>query len=341
MVEAVVSFAIDRLYDLLIEEARLLNGVSDKVKSMQNELKRMQCFLRDAESKQDEGDIIKNYISEVRKLAYDAEDVIEIYAIKVAFSISIGTKNPLSRVKSIHKVGSELITINSRISDLTRSLQTYGLTATKDNEESSNMKRQLRWSYSHIVDEFIVGLDKDINKVTEWLLNENENEGCRFVYISGMGGLGKTTLAKSIYHYNAIRRNFDGFAWAYISQQCKKRDVWEGILLKLISPTKEERDEITKMKDDELARKLFKVQQEKKCLIILDDIWSNEAWDILSPAFPSQNTRTKIVFTSRNKDISLHVNPEGLLHEPSCLNAEDSWALFKKKAFPRQDDPGT
>ncbi|QCE12684.1 disease resistance protein RPM1 [Vigna unguiculata] len=341
MVEAVVSFAIDRLYDLLIEEARLLNGVSDKVKSMQNELKRMQCFLRDAESKQDEGDIIKNYISEVRKLAYDAEDVIEIYAIKVAFSISIGTKNPLSRVKSIHKVGSELITINSRISDLTRSLQTYGLTATKDNEESSNMKRQLRWSYSHIVDEFIVGLDKDINKVTEWLLNENENEneGCRFVYISGMGGLGKTTLAKSIYHYNAIRRNFDGFAWAYISQQCKKRDVWEGILLKLISPTKEERDEITKMKDDELARKLFKVQQEKKCLIILDDIWSNEAWDILSPAFPSQNTRTKIVFTSRNKDISLHVNPEGLLHEPSCLNADDSWALFKKKAFPRQDDP--
>jgi len=339
MVEAVVSFAVDRLGDLLIEEARLLIGVSDKVTSMKNELKRMQCFLRDAESRQDEGDTIKNYISEVRKLAFDAEDVIEIYAIKVAFGRSIGAKNPLSRTINIHKVGYDLISINSRISDLTRSLQTYGLTATKDNEEASEMKRQLRWSYSHIVEEFIVGLDKDIEKVAEWLLNENM--GYRFVYICGMGGLGKTTLAKSIYHYNAIRRNFDGFAWAYISQQCKKRDVWEGILLKLISPTKEERDEITKMKDDELARKLFKVQQEKKCLIILDDIWSNEAWDILSPAFPSQNTRSKIVFTSRNKDISLHVNPEGLLHEPSCLNADDSWALFKKKAFPRQDNPGT
>ncbi|CAJ1834024.1 unnamed protein product [Sphenostylis stenocarpa] len=337
MVEAVVSFAVDRLADLLIEEARLLKGVSDEVKSMQNELKRMQCFLRDAERRQDEGDTIKNYISEVRKLAYDAEDVIEIYAIKVAFGISIGTRNPLSRTKHIHKVGSELVSINSRISDLTRSLQTYGLTATKDNEEASEVKRELRWSYSHIVEEFIVGLDKDINKVAEWLLNESQD--CRFAYICGMGGLGKTTLAKGIYHYNAIRRNFDGFAWAYISQQCKKRDVWEGILLKLISPTKEERDEITKMKDDELARKLFKVQQDKKCLIILDDIWSNEAWDILSPAFPSQNTRTKIVFTSRNKDISLHVDPEGLLHEPSCLNAEDSWALFKKKAFPRQDNP--
>ncbi|KAK7394392.1 hypothetical protein VNO78_14919 [Psophocarpus tetragonolobus] len=337
MVEAVVSFAIERLHDLLMEEARLLNGVSDKIKSMQNELKMMQCFLRDAETKQDESDILKNYISEVRKLAYDAEDVIEVYASKVALGISVGTKNPLSKAKHLHKVDSELLSINSRISDLTRNLQTYGLTATKDNGEASEVKRQLRWSYSHIVEEFIVGLDKDINIVAEWLLNENQH--CRFVYICGMGGLGKTTLAKSIYRYNAIRRNFDGFAWAYVSQQCKKRDVWEEILLKLISLTKEERDEITKMKDSELAKKLFKVLQEKKCLIILDDIWSNEAWDILSPAFPSQNTRTKIVFTSRNKGISLHVDPEGLLHEPSCLNPEDSWALFKKKAFPRQDDP--
>ncbi|RDX93204.1 putative disease resistance protein, partial [Mucuna pruriens] len=336
MVEAVVSFALERLNDLLKEEYRLLNGVSDKVRAMETELKRMQCFLRDAERRQDEDETLNNWISEIRNLAYDAEDVIEIYAIKVVLGITVGTKNPLSRARHLRKVGSQLISINSRISDLTRSLQTYGLSPTKVNEEASEVKRQLRWSYSHIVEEFIVGLDKDINKVVEWLLNENQH--CRFVYICGMGGLGKTTLAKSIYHFSAIRRNFDGFAWAYISQQCKKRDVWEGILLKLISPSKEERDEIMKMKDDELARKLFKVQQEKKCLIILDDIWSNESWDIISPAFPSQNTRSKIVFTSRNKDISLHVDSGGLLHEPNCLNAEDSWELFKNKAFPRQDN---
>ncbi|KAL2333926.1 hypothetical protein Fmac_015139 [Flemingia macrophylla] len=332
MVEAVVSFAVERLYELLIDEVRLLNGVSDNVRSMQSELTRMQCFLSDAERRQDESETMKNWISEIRKLAYDAEDVIENYAIRVAFHTSVGTKNPLSKSKHLHKVGSDLMTINSKITNLTRSLQTYGLTATRVDEEN-RAQRQLRWSYSHIVEEFIVGLDDDINKVVKWLVNENQHS--RVVYICGMGGLGKTTLAKSIYHYNDIRRTFDAFAWAYISQQCKKRDVWEGILLKLTSPSKEERDEILKMKDDELARKLFKVQQDKKCLIILDDIWGNQAWEILSPAFPSENTRSKIVFTSRNKDI-LRVDPNGLLHEPSCLNPEDSWALFQKKAFPRQ-----
>jgi predicted AAA+ superfamily ATPase len=218
------------------------------------------------------------------------------------------------------------------------------LTATtRDNEESHFVfvtQRQLRWSYSHVVEEFIVGLDGDIKKVVEWLLNQDQS--CPMVYICGMGGLGKTTLAENVYHYSSIRRHFECFAWAYISQKCIRREVWEGILLQLTtSPSKEERDEIRNMRDEELAKKLYKVQQDKMCLIILDDIWSNDAWDILSPAFPTKNTKSKIVFTSRNKAISSHVNSKGLLHEPGFLNAEDSWALFQKKAFPTKDDPGS
>ncbi|GAU14003.1 hypothetical protein TSUD_168280 [Trifolium subterraneum] len=300
----------------------------------------MQCFLRDAERQQDEGgETIKNWISEIKKLAYDAEDVIEIYAIKISSSSAM---TPFYKLRHVHKIGNKILSINSQIADLKRSLQTYGLTATtRDNEESHfvfETRRQLRWSYSHVVEEFIVGLDGDIKKVVEWLLNQDQH--CPMVFICGMGGLGKTTLAENVYHYSSIRRHFECFAWAYISQKCIRRDVWEGILLQLTtSPSKEERDEIRNMRDEELAKKLYKVQQEKMCLIILDDIWSNDAWDILSPAFPTKNTKSKIVFTSRNKAISSHVDPKGLLHEPGFLNAEDSWALFQKKAFPTKDDP--
>ncbi|CAK8540852.1 unnamed protein product [Lathyrus sativus] len=340
MVESVVSFTIERLADLLIEEASLLRGVSGQIKKLQTELKRMQCFLRDAERKQNErGEILKNWISDIRKLAYDAEDVIESYAF--SFSVTSAMIS-FSKLKHVHEVGKKILSINYQVADLTRSLQTYGLTATtRDNEESHfvfETQKQLRWSYSHAVEEFIVGLDADIKDIVEWLVNQDRN--CRVVYICGMGGLGKTTLAKTVYHYNSIRRHFEGFAWAYISQKCNRREVWEGILLQLTtSSSKEERDEIRNMRDEELAEKLYKVQQEKKCLIVLDDIWSNETWDILSPALPSENTKSKIVFTSRNKSISSHVDPKGLLHEPGFLNAEDSWALFQKKTFPSKDDP--
>lgn len=67
LVESVVSFTIERIADLLIEEASLLSGVSDQIKKLEIELKRMQCFLRYAERKQDEGgETIKNWISEIR-----------------------------------------------------------------------------------------------------------------------------------------------------------------------------------------------------------------------------------------------------------------------------------
>lgn len=48
LVESVVSFTIERLADLLIEEASLLHGVSGQIKKLQTELKKMQCFLRDS-----------------------------------------------------------------------------------------------------------------------------------------------------------------------------------------------------------------------------------------------------------------------------------------------------
>ncbi|GKV51059.1 hypothetical protein SLEP1_g57735 [Rubroshorea leprosula] len=164
-------------------------------------------------------------------------------------------------------------------------------------------------------------------------------EKCRVVSICGIGGLGKTTMAKAVYHHGDIRRHFEGFAWAYVFQQCKRRDVWEGILLKLITPSREEREEILRMRDDDLAKKLYKVQKEKECLVVIDDIWSTEAWSTLSAAFPNETTSgSKVLLTTRNKKVALIADREGFVHEPSCLNEENSWELFQRKAFPSRGD---
>ena len=78
-------------------------------------------------------------------------------------------------------MGSKIEDIKTRISDLTRSLQT-GVTPVKEVGSSSapDKQRQLRWSYSHIVEEYIVGLDEDIKEVVAQLVNEDKH--CR-VYL--------------------------------------------------------------------------------------------------------------------------------------------------------------
>ncbi|XP_039033326.1 putative disease resistance protein At1g50180 [Hibiscus syriacus] len=87
--------------------------------------------------------------------------------------------------------------------------------------------------------------------------------------------------------------------------------------------------------DEELSKKLFNFLQENKCLVILDDIWKTETWDIIKPAFPIQrNSKTMILLTSRNEDMA---SGESYLHVFQCLDDVESWKLVRKIAFHQTD----
>lgn len=83
MVDAIVSFAVERLGDFLIREAVFLHGVKDEVVWLRNELKWMQSFLKDTEQKQDSDERILMWVSEIRDIAYISEDLIDTFILKV------------------------------------------------------------------------------------------------------------------------------------------------------------------------------------------------------------------------------------------------------------------
>uniref|UniRef100_A0A7N2LR21 Disease resistance N-terminal domain-containing protein n=1 Tax=Quercus lobata TaxID=97700 RepID=A0A7N2LR21_QUELO len=137
----------------------------------------MQCFLKDADKKQNSDESVQNRVLEIREATYDVQDVIETFALEIASKYK--DNNPIKRFvpsfnnsKKLYKVGSKIESIKTRISDLTRSLQTYGVTPMKEEGSSLALDRQrkLRWSYSHIVEEYIVGLDENTKEVVGHLV---------------------------------------------------------------------------------------------------------------------------------------------------------------------------
>ena len=282
----------------------------------------MQGLLKDADARQDESDILRQWVAETRDLAYDAEGIIATYNLKVASRKEGGILKRCACILyegiTVHKVGSQIVNIKAKIFILKTSFRDYGIRESiiqgGGSGSLNERQREQRETYSYLEDD-VVGFDNDVKKLVEFMLKEEE--GNRIASICGMGGLGKTTLAKMVYNHHTVKRHFDCRAWVYVSQQCQRRHVWEEILISLQS--KDRRDEIKKMSDAELVEELRQVQQKQKCLVILDDIWTIEAWNSLCEAFPKKNTGSKILLTSRNKDVSLHADPRGFLLELVAL----------------------
>ncbi|MFQ6634667.1 hypothetical protein Gotur_011305 [Gossypium turneri] len=124
-----------------------------------------------------------------------------------------------------------------------------------------------------------------------------------------MGGIGKTTLARKVYNHVEVRHHFDYLAWVYISQQCKPREVVLSVLMKVLSPSKDERELTEKLDKSKLMKRLFDALKEKRYLVVLVDIWRSEDWDILKPAFPRGRMGSKILFTTRKRNVFFYADP--------------------------------
>ncbi|EOY19058.1 CC-NBS-LRR class disease resistance protein [Theobroma cacao] len=365
MAEFIMSYALERLGDFLIGEVKFFQGVGQELDHVNTQLQWMKAFLKDASAKQDKDERIRNWMAEIQILAYDIEDIVESLALEVESTKKAGAKFAIwNPVKTKYNLGSKLEDINVRISDLTKSLKAFGIRELPITEGSNSAidrkpkRSSSLWkNYPHIP-ENPVGVDEDVNLLVKKLVGEERRGGVwrccaggfaetsqgdnlrkhRVVSICGMGGIGKTTLAKKVYSHAKVRQGFDHFVWINISQQWEKRSTWEQILFKLSPPSKEQREEIEKMRDDDVAEMVFKELQKKKCLVVLDDIWDVHAWKILSAGFPTEDTGSKIILTTRKKEVARHADPRCYIHEPRCLNEARSWELFQRIALPRPPD---
>ncbi|XP_057786426.1 probable disease resistance protein At1g58390 isoform X4 [Salvia miltiorrhiza] len=297
----------------------------------------MQCLLEDTDrSRQHKSKSVGYWILEIRDLVYQAEDVIEMYSVvQVSSRSGRGIRQFCQRFSclpnrccSLYKISWEISEIRSAIGRVYKSIHEYGLRSIIQEENSGPASENQRWqrkTYSFETNDCFVGMEEDLKRLVSLTVDDNLN---RVISVWGMGGLGKTTIVRKVYNHVDVKHAFDSFAWVCITQQCQIRFVLEEVIKQLMPQQKEDAMHLS---DTELVEQLFQVQKEKRCLIVLDDLWKIEHRDCLLGVFVD----SQILMTTRKQNVA----DVGLSYKLGLLSMADGWELLKCKAFPRNYIP--
>ncbi|CAN7045851.1 unnamed protein product, partial [Brassica rapa subsp. trilocularis] len=335
MAEALLQFAVERLWNLLVRETKQFQGVEEQFKGLKNDVETLRYFLIDAEAKKHSSEMVKKVIKDIKEIVFDAEDIIETFLLKkeLGESSSSSVKRfAYVTVKSM-VLGFDMKPISKRISKVILDMQNLSVQKVIVNEEDMQSllvkEREMRQTFPTSDEDHLVGLERSVERLVGYLVEEDSSQ---VVSITGMGGLGKTTLARQVYNHETIKNHFlRRLAWVCVSQQFERKCVWQTILRQLWPEC-----DVSKMMEGELQEKIARVLETQKALIVIDDIWREGDWDLIKDVFLPRKG-WKVLLTSRNEEVGLHADRQCVTFKPECLTFEESWDLFQRIAFPIKD----
>ncbi|RHN67246.1 putative P-loop containing nucleoside triphosphate hydrolase, leucine-rich repeat domain, L [Medicago truncatula] len=156
------------------------------------------------------------------------------------------------------------------------------------------------------------------------------------VSVVGMGGQGKTTLAKKVFDSKDIIGHFHFRVWITVSQSYDVEGLLRDMLLKIYkqigdNPTQN----FYQMDRGSLTAEVRKCLQKKRYVVVFDDVWNVHFWDDIEFAAIDSKNGSKIFITTRNMDVVVSCKKSSFIEmlELQPLTHEQSLELFNKKAF--------
>ncbi|KAK2386182.1 putative disease resistance RPP13 protein [Trifolium repens] len=317
------------------------NKLDDLVKELDIKLNSINHVLEEAEIKQYQNTHVKKWLDELKHVLYEADQVLDEIATDAMLKKMKAESEPVTT--SVLSLFSALTITNPfeyRINELLEKLELLadqkkdlgledGPSASKEGLVSWKPAKTL--STTSLVDESTIHV-RDVRKqeLINILLegNDSGNQVPSIISIVGLGGMGKTTLAKLVYNDKKIKEHFQLEAWVYVSESFNDVGLTKAILKSFgFSADGEDLSLLQNQLQHELTG--------KKYLLVLDDIWNwngNAAcWENLLLPFNHRSSGSKIIVTTREKKVENVLNSK--LFDLQQLDKSDCWRLFETHAF--------
>ncbi|GFS41250.1 hypothetical protein Acr_00g0073290 [Actinidia rufa] len=324
VLQAVIKKAVEIASNLVIEEGSYFSRLKADINWIESEMRYIQAYLEDIDSRQAGDNRVATLMSDIRDLGLDVDDILDKYSIEIESAKRKGFFGRLRSASGIfgsiyntHNFVAEIEGIKEKVNDINRRRQTYGI------QERHSSVEEGTWdegrSFPHLEEPNIIGFEEHIKNLVARMLDKDSQ--CGVVSIIGMAGLGKTTLAKKV--YNSCRQSFECSAWICVSQQPNISELLREIARQVgLEKEKWEHD---------VEANLFAFLRHKRYVIVIDDIWENKPWDALKTGIPYNfDNGSRILLTSRNRDVGVHIGGQSSLFELQPLDSDNSKILFYK-----------
>ncbi|XP_020212919.1 disease resistance protein RGA2 [Cajanus cajan] len=338
-----------KLASRAFEEASQVLGVYDHLKDFEKTLSLVQAMLLDADQKQEQNRELQEWLKQIKCVFYDAEDVLDEFECqtlrKQVVKAHGTTKNKVGHFFSTsnplvfrYRMAQNIKDINKRFDKLAADRHKFGLQII---HVDTRVVHTRELTHSRVADLDVIGRDHDKEKIIELLMQKKPNDddtSLSVIPIVGMGGLGKTTLAKFVFNDKRINECFPFKMWVCVSDDF---DI-KHLIIKIINTVNDLasadapplQHNLNMLDLEQLQNQLTNRLFGKEFLLVLDDVWNEDRvkWVELENLIQVGAAGSKILVTTRSHSIASMMGtvPSYILEG---LSLEDSLSLFIKWAF--------
>ncbi|GJN32979.1 hypothetical protein PR202_gb21531 [Eleusine coracana subsp. coracana] len=333
--EGAVHALLGKLGTILIQEAQLLGGLRSQLQYLKDELESMTAFLQDLAERDEHRKQVKVWMKQVREIAYDVEDFIDEFKHHLGDSHysagGSGRRGPvavcrrttqiLQTTRIRHRMAKQIQELKMRTKDISDRNSRYngnnlmfgtaGNSTAACDTPTNSLDLDARLIALFPERRELVGIEPRQESLMRWLVEENLQQ-LRVISIFGFGGLGKTTLAVTVYQCLSAKGGcFQCHAFVTVSQRFDVKVLMRDILLQIIQPVYQQgcytpsgvgetplEDVLKGMETwdvGQLASTLRQQLETRRYLIVLDDIWSIAAWESIRFSLPDSNNGSRIL----------------------------------------------